>query len=282
METVNESPLKKYRRQPKIFIDLPSKGKWYFNNTVYNNVYTQLPVFSMTASDEILFKTPDALINGQATASNIKSCCPAILDPWKIKTIDLDTVLIAIRIATYGPKINVNHKCPHCKNENAYEIPLQNLLNHYLSLNYEDTLIIDNFIIKLQPLNYQQMTEMQKKTVALQRTLNMQLRRTDFENDSQKEQIIDSLITQIAEVTVQIIFMNIESVEVDGVKETNTIEIMEWLKNNDVKIFKGIKTHIEKNAEIWQLPLQKVKCVNCDKENQIRVNLDQSDFFVTG
>lgn len=282
METVNESPLKKYRRQPKIFIDLPSKGKWYFNNTVYNNVYTQLPVFSMTASDEILFKTPDALINGQATASNIKSCCPAILDPWKIKTIDLDTVLIAIRIATYGPKINVNHTCPHCKNENAYEIPLQNLLNHYLSLNYEDTLIIDDFVIKLQPLNYQQMTEMQKKTVALQRTLNMQLRRNDFENDSQKEQIIDNLITQIAEVTVQIIFMNIESVEVDGVKETNTIEIMEWLKNNDVKIFKGIKTHIEKNAEIWQLPLQKVKCVNCDKENQIRVNLDQSDFFVTG
>lgn len=281
METLNESPLKKYRRQPKIFIDLPSKGKWY-SNTVYNNVYTQLPVFSMTASDEILFKTPDALINGQATASNIKSCCPAILDPWQIKTIDLDTILIAIRIATYGPKINVNHKCPHCKNDNTYEIPLQNLLNHYLSLNYNDTLIIDGFVIKLQPLNYKEMTDMQKKSIALQRTLNMQMKRTDFENDEQKNKIIDDIITQIAEVSVRIIFLNIESVEVDGIVETNTVEIMEWLKNNDVKIFKEIKSHIEKNAELWQLPQQKVKCLNCDKENSIRINLDQSDFFVTG
>lgn len=281
METLNESPLKKYRRQPKIFIDLPSKGKWY-SNTVYNNVYTQLPVFSMTASDEILFKTPDALINGQATASNIKSCCPAILDPWQIKTIDLDTILIAIRIATYGPKINVNHKCPHCKNENTYEIPLQNLLNHYLSLNYNDTLIVDGFVIKLQPLNYKEMTDMQKKSIALQRTLNMQMKRTDFENDEQKNKIIDDIITQIAEVSVRIIFLNIESVEVDGIVETNTVEIMEWLKNNDVKIFKEIKSHIEKNAELWQLPQQKVKCLNCDKENSIRINLDQSDFFVTG
>lgn len=281
METLNESPLKKYRRQPKIFIDLPSKGKWY-SNTVYNNVYTQLPVFSMTASDEILFKTPDALINGQATASNIKSCCPAILDPWQIKTIDLDTILIAIRIATYGPKINVNHKCPHCKNDNTYEIPLQNLLNHYLSLNYNDTLIVDGFVIKLQPLNYKEMTDMQKKSIALQRTLNMQMKRTDFENDEQKNKIIDDIITQIAEVSVRIIFLNIESVEVDGIVETNTVEIMEWLKNNDVKIFKEIKSHIEKNAELWQLPQQKVKCLNCDKENSIRINLDQSDFFVTG
>lgn len=281
METLNESPLKKYRRQPKIFIDLPSKGKWY-SNAIYNNVYTQLPVFSMTASDEILFKTPDALINGQATASNIKSCCPAILDPWQIKTIDLDTILIAIRIATYGPKINVNHKCPHCKNDNTYEIPLQNLLNHYLSLNYNDTLIVDGFVIKLQPLNYKEMTDMQKKSIALQRTLNMQMKRTDFENDEQKNKIIDDIITQIAEVSVRIIFLNIESVEVDGIVETNTVEIMEWLKNNDVKIFKEIKSHIEKNAELWQLPQQKVKCLNCDKENSIRINLDQSDFFVTG
>jgi len=25
----NSSPLQKYRRQPKLYIDLPSKGQWY-------------------------------------------------------------------------------------------------------------------------------------------------------------------------------------------------------------------------------------------------------------
>ena len=68
-----ESPLKKYRRQPKLYLNIPSNGKWYDQKTVAENTYTNLAVFSMTASDEILFKTPGALIHGDATANNISS-----------------------------------------------------------------------------------------------------------------------------------------------------------------------------------------------------------------
>ena len=32
----------------------------------------------MTAKDEMMFKTPDALLNGQATVDVIQSCIPAI------------------------------------------------------------------------------------------------------------------------------------------------------------------------------------------------------------
>jgi hypothetical protein len=35
----------------------------------------------MTAKDELMFKTPDALLNGQSTVEVVKSCIPAIQDP---------------------------------------------------------------------------------------------------------------------------------------------------------------------------------------------------------
>ena len=56
----------------------------------------------MTAKDEMAFKTPDAMINGQSTVDVIKSCVPNLLDPWKMVNYDTDAVLLAIRIATYG------------------------------------------------------------------------------------------------------------------------------------------------------------------------------------
>ena len=39
---------------------------------------TELPVSPMTAMDEIKFKTPDALMNGQGVVDVIQSCIPDI------------------------------------------------------------------------------------------------------------------------------------------------------------------------------------------------------------
>lgn len=282
METSNDSPLKKYKRQPKIYIDLPSKGEYSPSGTVVNDVYTQLAVFSMTAADEILFKTPDALINGEATAKNICSCVPAITNPWNIPTIDIDTILIGIRMATYGPKMTVNSTCPACKEANSYDIELQSLLDYYSKLNYQDTIYVDNLKIKLRPLTYKQITENQKKSVQLSRAIQIQAPK--IEDEEEKNKFVDSILTQIAELGVKIIFDTIESVEVDGYVETNRAEIIDFMSGSDVHIFKKVKTHIEANSLAWRTPVQKVVCGNddCGKEHKISISLDQSDFFGIG
>lgn len=282
METTRESPLKKYRRQPKLFIDLPSRGKYSPSGTVYNDVHTQLAVFSMTAADEILFKTPDALINGEATAKNISSCIPSIVDPWRIPTIDLDTILIAIRMATYGSHMRVNATCPHCNEKNSYDIELQKLIDYYSTLDYPDTVVVDKFIFKLTPLNYKQLTESKKTSVQLSRAINQQA--PQIEDEEARNEFVDSLLQKISEEGVKIIFQTINSVEVDGEIETDKTEIMEFLKNQDVAIFKSIKAHIEHNSKKWRTPTQSVVCGNeqCGKEHKIQLSLDQSDFFGIG
>lgn len=282
MEQTKESPLKKYRRQPKIYIDLPSKGKFYPSGAIYNDTYTQLAVFSMTANDDILFKTPDALINGNATANNIKSCIPSVLDPWNIPLIDLDTMLVAIRIATYGPDMSINAKCPHCKTENSYDIPLQKFIDHFNTLDYNDTCVVDGFTIKTRPINYQEFTENQKTMLALQRALNITL--NTIKDETKREEFQEKILNDIAEASMKLIMVSVVSIEVDGEIETDLQEIVNFIAGTDAKVFKKIKEHTEKNVAAWATPAHGVVCGNseCAKEHKVIVRLDQSDFFGFG
>jgi len=274
------SPLKKYRRQPKIYATLPSKGKFYDATVVNNGDFTELPVFSMTANDEILFKTPDALINGQATANNIRSCVPSVLNPMQLVTLDIDYLLLAIRLATYGSGLSVNHKCKHCKHENSYDIDIQKLLDYYNSLEYKDQIQIENFVVKIRPLTYQEFSETQQRNIALSRALRIQSQK--ITDEQKRDAFINETLQQIATLTVEFIFRSIKSITVDGVEETDIVEIKEFLDDNDISFYNTIKEHIESQVEVWQMPTQNVQCEACEKEDKVAVRIDQSDFFVKG
>jgi len=275
-----ESPLKKYRRQPKLYITLPSNGKWYNETILADGTFSDLAVFSMTASDEILFKTPDALINGEATAKNISSCIPAVLDPWKIKTLDLDAILIAIRMATYGSEMNVTHKCTKCQHENSYEIALQKYLDFFSQCTFESKLTFDNFTLWLEPLSYKRWTELQKLQTSYQRALNLNVGKIAKEED--KQEYIQELIDNINITVAKSVLEQVTKIEVDGETETDQQEIYDFLENQDAALFNEVKKLIERNTKAWQLPSEKVKCVECDAENKIRISLDTSDFFGQG
>ena len=96
------NPLQNYFRKPEIYMKLPSQGRWYPPGVLELNEAGEVGIMAMTARDEMIVRTPDALLNGQATVDVIKSCVPAISDPWCIPQMDIDTILLGIRIATYG------------------------------------------------------------------------------------------------------------------------------------------------------------------------------------
>ena len=62
--TENTNPLNKYFRQASIYVALPS-GTDYPPEVVSPSKTGKIGVMPMTARDEIKFKTPDALMNGQ-------------------------------------------------------------------------------------------------------------------------------------------------------------------------------------------------------------------------
>jgi hypothetical protein len=62
----SNNPLQQYFRQPAIYVQLPSQGKFYPAGTLNPSTTGEYPVYPMTAIDEITYRTPDALFNGQA------------------------------------------------------------------------------------------------------------------------------------------------------------------------------------------------------------------------
>jgi hypothetical protein len=113
--TINNNPLRQYFRRPAVHLRLPSKGKYYDANVIDMPPTGELPVYPMTAIDEITVKTPDALFNGSAIPELIKSCIPDIKDPWSINNVDLDAILIAIKTASQGNDFTIESTCPECK-----------------------------------------------------------------------------------------------------------------------------------------------------------------------
>jgi hypothetical protein len=106
------NPLKAFFRQPALYVRLPSNGEGWPPGSLDMPVNRELPVLPMTAMDEITYRTPDALFNGSAVVSVIQSCFPNVKNAWQMPTTDLNTMLAAIRIASYGHDLEIETVCP--------------------------------------------------------------------------------------------------------------------------------------------------------------------------
>ena len=87
------NPLIGMMRQPKIYIKLPSNGNYWSDGSLQLSPNGEYPVYSMTAKDELILKTPDALLNGQAVVDVIQSCLPNIINAWECR---LRILLVAL------------------------------------------------------------------------------------------------------------------------------------------------------------------------------------------
>ena len=150
------NPLTQYFRQPAIYVKLPSDGKYYHESALNMPENRELPVYPMTAIDEITYRTPDALFNGNAVTNVIKSCIPSIQDPWAIPAIDVDTILVAIRIASYGHTMEISTTCPHCQNEGDYGLDLRSVLERMKEPDYSAPIIDGDLTIFFKPMTFVQ------------------------------------------------------------------------------------------------------------------------------
>lgn len=270
------NPLQQFFRQPKIFISLPSLGMYNKTGDIDGDV-SHVPVYGMTGMDEILVKTPDALLSGDSTVKVISSCVPAIKDPWQLSTIDLDSILTAIRVATYGNQLAMSNTCSVCGTENEYEFDLGTFIEYYGNCRFENKVVLGDLTIKLRPLNYKQSSEFSIRNFQLQQTL---LQVHDIKEDDEQRKKLAEIYELLANLQNDIFIAGIESVDTASTVVTERGFIKEWVENCDGEFLSQIKKHIEANQNKWRSPSQKIKCENCGNEQILNITLDQSDFFV--
>jgi hypothetical protein len=273
---MSNNPLQQYFRQPKIFISLPSKGVWTNPGTIQGDT-THLPVFGMTGMDEIIMKTPDALLTGDSTAHVIGSCCPNIKDPWDISVTDIMLILAAIRISTYGDSMVVHNVCNKCQSENQYQMDLNKVIEHYMACKFQTTVTLDNMIIRIKPLSYRDSTEFNLRNFRLQQQIEQV---SAMEEQSTQQDKYKELYQEIGNVQVDILKKAIEDIEVEGQRVTERSFIEEWLLNCDKSVIDAIRQLNIANNDTWAPPKFQVECDSCQAETEIRIELDESNFFV--
>src|SRR6056300_271298 len=272
----NQNPLSKYYRQPKVYLSLPSKGEWYPAGTLTGDP-TNLPVFGMTAMDEIMFKTPDALFSGESVVADIKSCIPDIKDPWSMPQLDIDSVLIAIRIATYGSDLDLQFKCTKCNHMNDTKFDLSRALDYFASLNYENKLFVNPLYITLIPYTYKEYTNIQLQSYELRRLL---AKSTSDISEVERKKLLDDFYKKLAMIESEGFKKQIQTVEADDTVVENAAQINEWIQNSEKTFFDKIKEHLEKSRKEWKIQPQKTSCSECETSNTVDIDLDLANFFV--
>lgn len=271
------NPLSQYFRQPKIYIKLPSNGQFYPDTALDRSSTGEYPVYPMTAKDELMFKTPDALLSGQSTVEIVKSCVPAILDPWAMPSIDLDAVLVAIRIATYGETMDLTTNCPSCKAENVYEMDLPQFLGSIAHFEYRPDIQWQNLVIHVRPYTYRELTKTALKAFEQQRIINVV--NDDTVSDEEKLNKFNESFVKLTQLTVEIIADCVDKIDTPDGSVTDTAQIKEFILNSPKELFDLIQSRITELKNQIEMPPQDAKCTSCNHEWKLEVSMDQSNFF---
>ena len=271
------NPLKQYFRQPAIYIKLPSQGKYYPPDTLNPSVTGEYPVYPMTAIDEITYRTPDAMFNGQATVNVIQSCVPDIRDAWQVPAVDLDTMLVAIRIASYGHEMEFSSQCPACKAESDRSLDLRLVLDGLKEPDYSQCIRHGDMEIFLKPMTYKNLTDNSLMQYENQKLLQVLPNADVAEND--KMTTMGATLLRITEVTMKALAQSIAVVKTPTAMVSEPEFIEEMLHNCDRALFNQIRDQIVALKSAAEMKPLHLTCDECNHEYEQQLTLDMSSFF---
>jgi len=277
------NPLAKHFRQPQIYLRLPSQGRWYPPGTLEMPATKELPVYPMTAKDELTLLTPDALLNGQSTVDVIQSCVPAIKNAWAMPTVDLDAVLIAIRQATYGNEMEFVTVCPHCTRKNEHAADLGAISGKITCPDYDTTIKIEGLEIFLQPQNYHQLNKASVNNFEQQRIVDVV--NDETLDEEERSTRFNQMFKKLLALTVEQVTKSVAAIKTDdGVTVEDRDHINDFFTNCNRTVWDAVKNKLEAMAAESPVKKISVQCEHddCAKPYVTPLVFEQSNFFAQG
>jgi hypothetical protein len=271
------NPLSQFFRQPAIHIRLPSGGKFYPAGSLNMPPNGELPVLPMTAVDEITYRTPDALFNGSAIVSVIQSCVPSIRDPCVMPSTDIDAVLIAIRIASFGHGMDINSTCPSCQHQDDLKLDLRVINDQILPAEYEKQLVIGNLEFYFKPISYRDVNQNNQTQFEQQQALRI-MNNDQVEESAKLEQLHRSM-KLINELTLKTIAQSIGAIKTPDALVTEIDYIYEFLNNCDSKLFAQLRDHAIGLKQASEIKPINLTCSECSHKYTQPFTLDMASFF---
>lgn len=263
------NPLSSFYRSIKLYINLPSNFKYYDDSVILNDHDFEVGIQAMTGKDEVILKNPDALLNGKAIESVIKSCVPQVVNPKKLLQVDVDALLVAIRLASYGEKIDIEAECPKCGHKNTFEVNLSENLDQIKPIPEHNEIKIRNGLtIHMKPYTLED-TMIAQRAEFDEYKLIRQMKNESL-SDEDRLRFFGQTIEKVSESTSELMARAVDRITLpDGTEVTNREHIFEYLSNSDRKLLKSIENSIKKLSDCGVNKKFSATCINeVDKEKK--------------
>lgn len=275
------NPLQAYFREAKNYINLPSQGNFNDENDIDFSSSGEVAVYPLTAKDELWFKNPEALLNGDAIVEVLKSCVPGVKDIRNLPINDVNTLLIAVRNASYGNILQMAGECPHCKHKTEFGVDIEELLSHINFLEPEYVLDTDNGIrVYLQPHTYD--ITMRAMLLSFEESKLIQALSKQEVSDEEKNRVMRESFSKIQDLGFWLTSRSIVKVVTPDKKAIkNKDHILEWLVNINMAEYNRFKQKIDEINDIGVPKNWTIECGNpkCKKEFEIEIQYNPSNFF---
>ena len=285
--TNKHNPLSSHFRAPKLFAPIPSAGKFYNDSVLDMPETLELPIFAMTAKDEMIMKNPDALLNGEAVAQVIMSCIPNVKNARAMLSSDIDTLLVAIQGATYGDNVEVTAECPECKEEQKGFASVETAIASMGTLEESYSIQHDGLHLEVRPFTYE--STIKAGVTNFQSTRSLQAL-ADVTDEMERLRLFNDNFKQIAALNFDLIvdsIANISFTNEDSEQEvvTDRGHITEFLNNAESSIGTKIEAKIAELNGVGinhNMTMQCEKCIDAAGEPltfESQVNFDPVNFF---
>tara|TARA_A100001011_G_scaffold275715_1_gene285355 strand:- start:776 stop:1633 length:858 start_codon:yes stop_codon:yes gene_type:complete len=283
--TNQNNPLSNYYRNPKMYVTLPSKGVFYNKDIVDMPENGELPVFPMTAKDEVLTKNPDALLNGEAVSQLILSCVPNVKQPLALITNDVNVLLVAIQGASNNDELTVSATCPECESTVEGVAAASSAIDNMrlLEQTYEFT-TKDDLVVEVRPITYSSTIKAGLATFKASRSFEGM---AQIEDDDERLRVFNENFIKMSEMNFEILVDSINSITIgkgeDLTVVTDRAHIRDYMLNCEAEVGREIETLV---GEINNIGLDNTVGFVCDDEKcshefESKVNFDPVNFFTT-
>jgi len=274
-----ENPLKGYFRREGPHVKLPSGGHFYPPGMIELTLAGEVPIKPMTATDEMMLQSPDALLSNFAIQHIIQSCVPAVKNPLGLCSIDVDALIVWIRIATYGPKSMLDATCPKCQAEASFEIDLQQILDNAPEFQKEYPVRVnDEVVIYLRPLTFEMGTKV--SMIGFEQASKLRnLVDDQTVSDDDKVKIVREASEKLAELNADMLIGSVYKVAIPNAEVTNREHIREFIKEIDAGSYKVIDEAMKKlNVKLFDHEFP-IVCEACGHQYALKYEFNPANFF---
>ena len=272
----NPNPLSGHFRSPKLYVKIPSDGKFYTSDVVDLPDSGELPIFPMTAKDELIMKNPDALLNGEAITQLISSCVPNVKDVKALVSNDVDVLLVAIQGATHGDDIEVTTKCPKCEESVTGIASVEGAIETMAILDEVYTVSTGDLEIEIKPFRYE--NTIQAGIASFQSSRSLQAI-ADIPDDMDKLKVFNDNFMKMADMNYTLIVDAVHSIKLGEEVITDRGHIREFLDNCEAKIGNAIEAQVTEINKIGINKTMQFECEKCEDTFDAPISFDPVNFF---